>query len=169
MMWGIRPGPLLFTKNPDLVWGLIASMYIGNTILLLMNLFLIPLFVALLRIPYSVMMGFIVIFATIGAYSVNNSVFDVWMMLGFGLLGYAMRKLKYPIVPLILAMVLGRLVENSLRQALILSAGSFDIFYSRPITAFFMLVALLAYFTPLLRMALKKAGYGKADINRENL
>lgn len=169
MMWGIRPGPLLFTNNPDLVWGLIASMYIGNLILLLMNIFLIPLFVAMLRIPYSIMMGFIIIFASIGAYSVNNSMFDVWMMLGFGLLGYAMKKLKYPIVPLILAMVLGRLVENSLRQALILSAGSFDIFYTRPITAFFLLIALLAYCTPLIRMALKKAGYSKVDINLESL
>jgi len=169
MMWGIRPGPLLFTSNPDLVWGLIASMYIGNVILLLMNIFLIPLFVAMLRIPYSIMMGFIIIFASIGAYSVNNSMFDVWMMVGFGLLGYAMKKLNYPIVPLILAMVLGRLVENSLRQALILSAGSFDIFYTRPITAFFLLIALLAYCTPLIRMALKKAGYGKVEINVETL
>ena len=169
MMWGIRPGPLLFTNNPDLVWGLIASMYIGNLILFLMNIFLIPLFVAMLRIPYSIMMGFIIIFASIGAYSVNNSMFDVWMMVGFGLLGYAMKKLKYPIVPLILAMVLGRLVENSLRQALILSAGSFDIFYTRPITAFFLLMALLAYCTPLIRMAMKKAGYGKVDINLESL
>jgi putative tricarboxylic transport membrane protein len=169
MMWGIRPGPLLFTNNPDLVWGLIASMYIGNVILLLINIFLIPLFVAMLRIPYSIMMGFIIIFASIGAFSVNNSIFDVWMMLGFGLLGYAMKKLNYPVVPLILAMVLGRLVENSLRQALILSAGSFDIFYARPITAFFLLIALFAYCTPLIRVALKKAGYCKVDINRESL
>ncbi len=169
MMWGIRPGPLLFTSNPDLVWGLIASMYIGNVILLIMNIFLIPLFVVMLRIPYSIMMGFIIIFASIGAYSVNNSMFDVWTMVGFGLLGYAMKKLHYPIVPLILAMVLGRLVENSIRQALILSAGSFDIFYTRPITALFLLIALLAYCTPLIRMALKKVGYGKVNINLESL
>jgi len=169
MMWGIRPGPLLVTSNPNLVWGLIASMYIGNLLLLLMNVFLIPLFVALLRVPYSIMMGFIIIFASIGAYSVNNNMFDVWMMLGFGLLGYAMKKLQYPIVPLILAMVLGRLVENSLRQALILSAGSVTVFFTRPISAFFMVVALLAYCNPLIRKALKKAGYGKVDINLESL
>ncbi len=169
MMWGIRPGPLLFTTKPDLVWGLIASMYVGNVILLLMNIFLIPLFVAMLRIPYSILMGFIIIFASIGAYSVNNSMFDVWMMVGFGLLGYAMKKLKYPIVPLILAMVLGNLVEKSLRQALVLSAGSFDVFYTRPITAVFLLIALLAYCSPLIRMALRKAGYGKAAINVESL
>ncbi len=167
MMWGIRPGPLLFTSNPDLVWGLIASMYVGNSILLVMNMFLIPLFVAMLRIPYSILMGFIIIFASIGAYSVNNSMFDVWMMVGFGLLGYAMKKLHYPIVPLVLAMVLGSLVEKSLRQALVLSAGSFDVFYTRPITAAFLLVALLAYCSPLIRLALRKAGYGRTALNLE--
>jgi len=169
MMWGIRPGPLLFTTNPGLVWGLIASMYIGNVILFVMNIFLIPLFVAMLRIPYSILMGFIIIFASIGAYSVNNSMFDVWMMVGFGLLGYAMKKAKYPIVPFILAMVLGNLLEKSLRQALVLSAGSLDVFYTRPITAGFLLIALLAYCSPLIRMALRKAGYGKTNINLESL
>ena len=89
MMWGIRPGPLLFTTKPDLVWGLIASMYVGNVILLLINMFLIPVFVAMLRIPYSILMGFIIVFASIGAFSVNNSMFEVWLMVGFGLLGYA--------------------------------------------------------------------------------
>jgi putative tricarboxylic transport membrane protein len=169
MMWGIRPGPLLFTTKPDLVWGLIASMYVGNAILLLMNMFLIPVFVALLRIPYSILMGFIVIFACIGAYSVNNSMFEVWLMVGFGLLGYAMKKLQYPVVPLILAMVLGSLMEKSLRQALVLSAGSFAVFYTRPITAAFLVVALLAYCSPLIRLALRKAGYGKTVLNVESM
>jgi len=169
MMWGIRPGPLLFTTKPDLVWGLIASMYVGNVILLLINMFLIPLFVAMLRIPYSILMGYIIVFASIGAFSVNNSMFEVWLMVGFGLLGYAMKKLQYPIVPLILGMVLGTLVEKSLRQALVLSAGSFDVFYTRPITVAFLVIALLAYCSPLIRMALKKAGYGKTVINVETL
>ncbi len=169
MMWGIRPGPLLFTTKPDLVWGLIASMYVGNVLLLAINMFLIPVFVAMLRIPYSVLMGFIIIFASIGAYSVNNSMFDVWLMVGFGLLGYAMKKLQYPVVPLVLAMVLGNLLEKSLRQALVLSAGSFDIFYTRPITLGFLLVALLAYCSPLIRTALRRAGYGRTAINVESL
>jgi putative tricarboxylic transport membrane protein len=169
MMWGIRPGPLLFTTKPDLVWGLIASMYVGNVILLLINIFLVPVFVAMLRVPYSVLMGFIIVFASIGAYSVNNSMFEVWLMLGFGLLGYAMKKLAYPVVPLILAMVLGNLFEKSLRQALVLSAGSFDVFYTRPIAAVFLLIALVAYCSPLIRMALKKAGYGKSVVNVESL
>ena len=124
MMWGIRPGPLLFQNNADLVWGLISSKFIGNLLLVLMNIFLIPLFVSLLRIPYMILMGFIVIFASIGAFTVNSSLFDIWMMLGFGLLGYVMNKLQYPIVPLVLAMVLGHIAENSLRQALLISGGS---------------------------------------------
>jgi putative tricarboxylic transport membrane protein len=109
MMWGIRPGPMLFKTNPDLVWGLISSMYIGNFLLLLINIFLIPAFVAILRLPYTIIMGFIVIFASVGAYSVNNNFFDVWLMLGFAVLGYLMRKLQYPIVPLVLGLVLGNL------------------------------------------------------------
>jgi putative tricarboxylic transport membrane protein len=153
MMWGIRPGPLLFQTNPDLVWGLISSMYIGNFLLLLMNLFLIPVFVAILRLPYTIIMGFIIIFASVGAYSVNNNLFDVWMMLGFGVLGYAMKKLNYPVMPLVFALVLGRLAENSLRQALTMSGGSMGIFFKRPISAFFMAAAILAYLSPVIRWA----------------
>jgi putative tricarboxylic transport membrane protein len=155
MMWGIRPGPLLFQTKPDLVWGLISSKFIGNLILLLMNLFLIPLFVMVLRVPYTILMGFIVIFASVGAFTVNNNLFDVWMMLGFGVLGYIMKKLRYPIVPLVLGLVLGRLAENSLRQALTISGGSFLIFFTRPISALFIIAAVLAYLTPVIRWALK--------------
>jgi len=163
MMWGIRPGPLLFQTKPDLVWGLIASMYIGNFLLLLMNIFLIPPFVAILRLPYTIIMGFIVIFASVGAYSVNNNIFDVWMMLGFGVLGYVMKKLEYPIVPLVLALVLGRLAENSLRQALMISGGSLSIFFTRPISAIFISAAILAYLTPVIRWALKGLRKVKVD------
>jgi putative tricarboxylic transport membrane protein len=156
MMWGIRPGPLLFTSHPKLVWGLIASMYVGNFLLLLMNIFLIPVFTSMLRVSASIMMGAIVVFATVGAFSVNNNLFDVWMMLGFALLAYAMLKLGYPIVPLILALVLGKLSENSLRQALMLSGGSVSIFFTRPISLFFMAIALVAYASPLLRWILAR-------------
>ncbi len=157
MMWGIRPGPMLFDKNPDLVWGLISSMYIGNFMLVLMNLFLIPAFVAVLRVPYTILMGLIVVFSTVGAYSANNNIFDVWMMLGLGLLGYLMKKLDYPIVPLILALVLGKLAENSLRQALTLSGGSVSIFFTRPISLLFITLAILAYLFPLIRWAARGA------------
>ena len=132
MMWGIRPGPMLFQTKPDLVWGLFASMYIGNVMLVLMNIFLIPAFVTVLRLPYTILMGLIVVFSTVGAFSANNNFFDVWMMLGLGVLGYLMKKLHYPVVPLILALVLGKLAENSLRQALTLSGGSMGIFFKPP-------------------------------------
>ena len=165
MMWGIRPGPLLFQTKPDLVWGLIASMYIGNFLLLLMNIFLIPPFVAILRLPYTIIMGFIVIFASVGAYSVNNNIFDVWMMLGFGVLGYVMKKLEYPIVPLVLALVLGRLAENSLRQALTISGGSLSIFFTRPISAIFIAAAILAYLTPVIRWGLKGLRPPRVDVS----
>jgi putative tricarboxylic transport membrane protein len=169
MMWGIRPGPLLFQNNADLVWGLISSKFIGNFLLLLMNIFLIPLFVSLLRVPYTILMCFIVIFASVGAFTTNNNLFDVWMMLGFGVLGYIMNKLKYPIVPLVLALVLGRLSENSLRQSMMISGGSLDIFFTRPITLLFMAASILAYLTPVFRWAMKKAGYGKVTLNVESL
>ncbi len=166
MMWGIRPGPLLFQTKPDLVWGLISSKFIGNLILLLMNLFLIPLFVMVLRAPYTILMGFIVIFASVGAFTVNNSLFDVWMMLGFGVLGYIMKKLRYPIVPLVLGLVLGRLAENSLRQALTISGGNFSIFFARPISALFIAAAILAYLTPVIRWALKGMRRPRVDLSQ---
>ncbi len=165
MMWGIRPGPLLFQTKPDLVWGLISSKFIGNLILLLMNLFLIPLFVMVLRVPYTILMGFIVVFASVGAFTVNNNLFDVWMMLGFGVLGYAMKKLRYPIVPLVLGLVLGRLAENSLRQALTISGGNFSIFFTRPISALFIGAAILAYLTPVIRWGLKGLRHPRVDVS----
>lgn len=165
MMWGIRPGPLLFQTKPDLVWGLISSKFIGNLILLLMNLFLIPLFVMVLRVPYTILMGFIVVFASVGAFTVNNNLFDVWMMLGFGVLGYLMKKLRYPIVPLVLGLVLGRLAENSLRQALTISGGSLSIFFTKPISAIFIAAAILAYLTPVIRWALKGLRGPKVDVS----
>ena len=155
MMWGIRPGPMLFQSNPDLVWGLIASMYVGNVMLVLMNIFMIPAFVAILRVPYTILMGLIVVFSTVGAYSANNNLFDIWMMLGLGLMGYLMKKLDYPIVPLILALVLGKLSENSLRQALTLSGGSVSVFFTRPISAIFISLAILAYLFPLAQWLIK--------------
>ena len=162
MMWGVRPGPMLFQTKPDLVWGLIASMYLGNLMLLLMNLFTIPAFVAALRVPYTILMGLIVVFSTVGAYSANNNLFDIWMMLGLGVLGYLMKKLDYPVVPLILALVLGRLAENSLRQALTLSGGSVSIFFTRPIAATFIGLAVLAYLFPVIQWFIRSTMRRKA-------
>jgi TctA family transporter len=128
-----------------------------------MNIFLIPLFVMILRVPYTILMCFIVICAAVGAYTVNDNLFDVWMMVGFGVLGYVMKKLKYPIVPLVLALVLGRLAENSLRQALILSAGSVSVFFTKPISALFMVAAILAYLNPVLRWSWKRLRAGNVN------
>jgi putative tricarboxylic transport membrane protein len=169
MMWGIRPGPLLFQNNADLVWGLIASKFIGNLILVLMNIFLIPFFVMVLRVPYTILLNFILIFAAVGAFTVNNNLFDVWMMVGFGVLGYLMTKLKYPIVPLVLGLVLGRLAENSLRQALTISGGSLSIFFERPICVVFLSLALLGYLTPLIRWGMRRAGRRGVGLNVEPL
>jgi putative tricarboxylic transport membrane protein len=116
---------------------------------------MIPAFVAILRVPYTILMGLIVVFSTVGAYSANNNLFDIWMMLGLGLMGYLMKKLDYPIVPLILALVLGKLSENSLRQALTLSGGSISVFFTRPISAIFISLAILAYLFPLAQWLIK--------------
>jgi putative tricarboxylic transport membrane protein len=135
MMHGIRPGPLFITEHSDIFWGVVSSMYLGNTMLLVLNLPLIPLWVQVLRIPYRILFPIILLFCLIGAYSLNNSVFDVLLMLIFGVIGYLFRKFEYEGAPLILAFVLGPLFEMNLLQSLTLSHGSFLIFFSRPISA----------------------------------
>ncbi len=154
MMWGLRPGPLLFEKNPEFVWGLIASQYIANVMLLILSTAFIPLFVRALRVPYAILMPIIIIFCITGAYSLKNSVWDVGQMLVFGVLGYAMKKLGYSPAALVLALVLGPLAERALRQSLIISDAGLGIFFMRPIAAALTLAALAAVLVPLLRAAL---------------
>jgi putative tricarboxylic transport membrane protein len=132
---GIQPGPLLLKNNPDLFWGLVASMYLGNGLLLLLNLPLIGIWVQVLKVPYRILFPLILLFCLIGAYSVNNSTFDLFLMILFGGVGYLMRKFDYEGAPLILAFVLGPMLEQSLRQSLLISKGSFMIFITRPISA----------------------------------
>jgi putative tricarboxylic transport membrane protein len=151
MMWGLRPGPLLFEKNPDFVWGLIASMYIGNVMLVILNIAFIPMFVRALRIPYTTLMPLIVVFCITGAYSLNNKVWDVGQMVAFGVLGYAMKKLGYSPAALVLALVLGPLAERALRQSLIISDTGLLIFFTRPIAATLTTVALVAVAIPAAR------------------
>jgi putative tricarboxylic transport membrane protein len=151
MMWGLRPGPLLFEKNPDFVWGLIASMYIGNVILVILNIAFIPVFVRALRIPYSVLMSLIIVFCITGAFAANNRVWDVGVMLAFGVLGYFMRKLDYSAAALTLALVLGPLAERALRQSLIISDAGVLIFFQRPIAAVLTSLAILAVLVPTAR------------------
>jgi putative tricarboxylic transport membrane protein len=151
MMWGLRPGPLLFEKNPQFVWGLIASQYIANVMLLVASTALIPLFVRALRIPYSILMPLIILFCVTGAYSLKNNVFDVGQMLVFGVLGYFMKKLGYSPAALVLALVLGPLAERALRQSLIISDAGVGIFVTRPISAVLMVLALAAIAVPLAK------------------
>jgi putative tricarboxylic transport membrane protein len=132
---GLVPGPLLLQKHPDLFWGLISSMYIGNVMLLVLNLPLIPMWVQVLRIPGRFLYPLILLFCLIGAYSINNDVFDVMMMVIFGIVGYLFRKFEYDAAPLILAFVLGTMLDQNLRQALLIADGSFIPFLTRPICA----------------------------------
>ncbi|MFA5028293.1 MAG: tripartite tricarboxylate transporter permease, partial [Candidatus Methylomirabilota bacterium] len=156
IMWGLRPGPLLFEKNPDLVWAVIASMYIGNVMLLILNLPLVGLWASLLRIRYAILAPLILVFCFIGVYSVNNNMFDVWVMVGSGVLGYAMRKFRFPVAPLVLALVLGPMVETALAQSLTMSRGSLAIFFTRPMAVTIFVLMLLFILSPLVRHALAR-------------
>ena len=156
MMWGLRPGPMLFEKNPQFVWGLIASQYIANVLLLILSTLFIPLFVRAVRIPYSILMPLVVVFCVTGAYSLKNNLWDVGQMLVFGVIGYLMKKLGYSPAALVLALVLGPLAERALRQSLIISDAGALIFFTRPISGVLMTLALLAVAVPVARAFLKR-------------
>jgi putative tricarboxylic transport membrane protein len=156
MLHGLRPGPLLFQTQPEFVWGFIASMYIGNVILLLLNMPLISMWVSLLRVPYNILMPGIVALSAIGVLATDNSIADVWVMIAFGVLGYFMKKLNFPQAPLAFGFIIGPLVEKSLRQSLTMSRGSLEIFFTRPMTAVLLGIAILSLFTPMLQTAWKK-------------
>jgi putative tricarboxylic transport membrane protein len=156
MMWGLRPGPMLFEKNPQFVWGLIASQYIANVLLLILSTLFIPLFVRAVRIPYSILMPLIVVFCVTGAYSLKNNVWDVGTMLVFGVLGYFMKKLGYSPAALVLALVLGPLAERALRQSLIISDAGIGILFLRPISAVLTVAALMAVAVPVFRAVLAR-------------
>ncbi|MEK7443330.1 MAG: tripartite tricarboxylate transporter permease, partial [candidate division NC10 bacterium] len=150
IIWGLQPGPMLFKERPDFVWGLIASMYTGNVIGIVMVLLFVPFFAAILRIPFAILTPLIIAVCAIGAYSVHGSMIDIWYMLGFGVIGYVFKKLDYPLAPLVLALVLGDLAENALRQSLIMSQGSLLIFLNRPISGAITAVALFFFALPLI-------------------
>jgi putative tricarboxylic transport membrane protein len=156
LIHGVRPGPLLVAEKPEVFWGLIASMYIGNIMLLVLNLPLIGLWVKLLKVPYPLLAPLILVFVIIGAYSVNNSVFDVGVTIVFGLLGYVIRKFNFEPAPLVLAMILGPQLEASLRRSLIYSHGDLLVFFERPISAALMALALLMLLSPIFRLVLSR-------------
>lgn len=153
---GIQPGPLMIGTHPDFFWGVVTSMYIGNAMLLILNLPLLGVWVSFLRLPYSILFPLILFFCLIGSYTLNNNVVDIYIMIFFGVLGYLTRKYRYDTPPLVLALVLGPLMETNLRRSLILSDGSPLVFFQRPISAVLMLVAVFLVISPLIPMLRKK-------------
>ncbi|MCX7340042.1 MAG: tripartite tricarboxylate transporter permease [Hyphomicrobiales bacterium] len=162
IMFGIRPGPELFDKNAALVWTVIASMYIGNIMLLVMNLPLAGLFAQLLRVPYPYLYPPILALCVAGVYSQANSIEDVWMLLGFGVVGWLMMRHDWPAAPMVLGLVLGVIFENSLRQSLTLSHGSIGIFFTRPISALLLVCALAAVLAPWIMKLLQSSKAARA-------
>ncbi|MFZ5823505.1 MAG: tripartite tricarboxylate transporter permease [Bacillota bacterium] len=142
MMFGLQPGPLLFKNQPDLVWGLINSMYLGNVILVILNIPMVRFFVKLVDIPAQVLLPLVIGFSFIGVYSINGSAIDLYMLAGFGLLGYLMRKLDFPTAPLVMAVVLGNMMEETMRQSLAISQWNPAIFVTRPASLIFLLMAV---------------------------
>jgi putative tricarboxylic transport membrane protein len=156
LIWGLQPGPLLFVEQKEFVWGLIASMYMGNLVGLLVVLTCVPLFAAILRIPFSIIAPVILVICAIGAYTVHNSTFDVVMMLVFGIVGYVLKKCDYPLAPMVLAIVLGDKAEEAFRQSLLGSGGSLGIFFANPLVSTIMVLGLIALFWPLIQNGLNR-------------
>ncbi|NDH50692.1 MAG: tripartite tricarboxylate transporter permease [Betaproteobacteria bacterium] len=150
LIWGLQPGPLLFVEQKDFVWGLIASMYLGNVVGLIVVLTTVPLFASILRIPFSIIAPVIVVICAIGAYTVHSAMLDIWFMIGFGVIGYVFKKLDYPLAPLVLALVLGDKAEDSFRQAMLISQGDVMIMWSNPLVGSITSLALVMLFWPLL-------------------
>jgi putative tricarboxylic transport membrane protein len=152
VIWGLEPGPMLFVDHKDFVWGLIASLYVANLFALLINLSFIPLFIKVLKTPFTILAPIIFVLCLVGGYAPTQDMHDVWLMLIFGVVGYLMRKLDYPMAPVVLAVVLGPLAEPALRQSLLISNGSFMIFLDRPMAAVITVIAALLFVLPLFKV-----------------
>lgn len=160
LIHGVNPGPMMIGQHPELFWGVVASMYIGNFILLILNLPFVPLFANILRVPKKVLLPLVILFCMTGMYTVNNSVFDIWMMLLFGAMGFLMRKWAYEGAPLLLALVLGPKLEVAFRQSLMISHGDFGIFIQRPVSMVFLLATVAFLGVPLLRFGFRRLRKG---------
>jgi putative tricarboxylic transport membrane protein len=163
LIWGLQPGPLLFVEQKDFVWGLIASMYLGNLVGLIVVLTTVPLFASILRIPFSIIAPVIIVICAIGAYTVHSAMLDIWFMLGFGVVGYIFKKLDYPLAPLVLALVLGDKAEDSFRQAMLVSQGEVSIMWSNPLVGSITTLALVMLCWPLIAKAVAVIRAPKAD------
>ena len=164
MIWGLTPGPALFTERPDFVWGLIASMYVSNVVCVIMALTTVPLFASILRAPFTIIGPLIVVVCLVGAWTVAASPTDLWMVLAFGAVGYFLNRLNYPVAPLVLAMVLGDRTEDAFRQSMILAKGSIWVFWSNPLAGTIITLGLICFALPgitaLWRLARRKLAQG---------
>jgi len=156
MIWGLQPGPLLFVEQKEFVWGLIASMYLSNVAGLIIVLTTVPLFAAILRIPFSIIAPIIIVVCAIGAFTVHNAMLDVWLMIVFGIVGYVMKKLDYPLAPLVLSLVLGDRAENAFRQSMLASRGELGVFWSNPLVGSITTLALVMLFWPAISSAWRR-------------
>jgi putative tricarboxylic transport membrane protein len=168
-IWGLTPGPLLFVEHHDFVWGLIASIYLGHLMTFLLCLAAVPLLASIMRIPYAILTPFIVLISIIGAYSLNNNPLDVFITIIFGLIGYWLRKMKYPLAPLVVAVVLGDSTERTLRQSLIASGGNPSIFVGSPLSATLVTLAIVLLLVPLIRAVRARGRRGDEAIDKETV
>jgi putative tricarboxylic transport membrane protein len=156
MIWGLNPGPMLFVEQKDFVWGLIASMYLGNVVAVFLVLLTVPMFAALMRIPFFIIAPLIVVICAVGAYSVSNSFLDVVLMMGFGIVGYLFKKLHYPLAPLVLAMVIGDKAEDAFRQSMLMSRGSLGIFFGNTLVTTLVLLGVALLVVPVIFQTIEK-------------
>ena len=163
VIWGLEPGPMVFVDHPDFVWGFIASLYVANLFSLLINIAFIPAFIAVLKMPFTILAPIIFVLCIVGGFVPTLDMHDVWLMLIFGIVGYFMRKLDYPMAPAVLAIVLGPLAEPALRQSLLISGGSFAIFFTRPYAGVIMMIAIALFVLPLIKIAMTKYRRPSAD------
>jgi len=163
LIWGLQPGPLLFVEQKEFVWGLIASMYLGNLVGLIVVLSTVPLFASILRIPFSIIAPVIIVICAIGSYTVHNAMLDIWLMLVFGVMGYVFKKLDYPLAPLVLALVLGDKAEDSFRQAMLMSQGEVNIMWANPLVGTITTLAMLMLFWPLISKLIALVRTPKVD------
>ena len=160
VIWGLEPGPRLFVDNQEFVWGLIASLYVANLVALLVNISFIPMFVWVLKMPFTILVPIIFILCVVGGYAPTQDMHDVWLMFIFGVVGYLMRKLDYPMAPAVLAIVLGPLAETSMRQSMLLSQGDPSIFISRPISGTILAIAAILFLLPLFKALMNRGARG---------
>jgi TctA family transporter len=162
MVWGLNPGPLLFVEQKDFVWGLIASMYLGNVVGLVLVLSTVPIFAAILRVPFAAVAPMIVVSCAIGAYAIQNAMFDIWLMLGFGVVGYVFKKIGIPLAPLTLALVLGNRAEDAFRLSMIGSGGDVGVFWSNKLVGSITTLAIVLLFWPVIERIFARLGSWRA-------